>query len=58
MYIKMKDLGRAKKIIVIVKCEERDISRYKTTNATGKVLHDGYLKKKKKRKEKEIWVLR
>ena len=40
--------------MVIVKCEERDISRYKATNATGMALHDGYLEKK----EKEIWVLR
>ena len=31
--IEIKDLGQAKKIIVIVKCEEREISRYMVTNA-------------------------
>ena len=31
--IEIKDLGRAKKIIVIIKCEEREISRYMVTNA-------------------------
>ena len=31
--IEIKHLGRAKKIKVIVKCEERGISRYMVTNA-------------------------
>ena len=29
--IEIKDLGRVKKIIVAVKCEEREISRYMVT---------------------------
>ena len=47
IWIEIKDLGWAKKIIVIVKCGEREISRYMVTNANRHDTPYWFLKKKK-----------